>query len=264
MYNYTMDPLGDAVITLNNPNAPFAVWQPATISTEPIPASEPTPDIAPESDSESTLEIALELDLDSSPDENLPIPEPENAEPGTQLVEPVTFLVSSRHLILASPVFKAMLTGVWSEGIKNDNGLLQISAEDWDVEALAIVMNVLHSHYSQVPRTLTLEMLAKAAVIVDYYQVHEALQVMTSLWIEPLKESISLPETLERKHLLWMAVAWVLREANIFEVVTETAILQSRRDTEFPPDLPIPEAFISMVSVRLHELVVVEQHTNST
>jgi len=38
-----------------------------------------------------------------------------------------------------------------------------------------IVMSVLYSHYRLVPKKVSLEMLAKIAVIVDYYKIHEAL-----------------------------------------------------------------------------------------
>jgi len=66
-----MDPDGDTIITLNNPRAPFAV-SPSPASVDPA-----------------------QGDLTSELDESTPY----------------TFLVSSRHLILASPVFKKMLTG---------------------------------------------------------------------------------------------------------------------------------------------------------
>lgn len=52
---------------------------------------------------------------------------------------------------------------------RND-GLYHVPAEDWDGEALLCVLQVLHLHNSQVPRTVSLEMLAKIAVLVDFYK----------------------------------------------------------------------------------------------
>ncbi len=74
--------------------------------------------------------------------------------------ETTTFRVSSRHLILASPVFKAALTGGWKEA-DTSNGELQMSVEDWDTEAMTAVLSAIHGHYRRVPTAVTLEMLAQ-------------------------------------------------------------------------------------------------------
>ena len=97
-----------------------------------------------------------------------------------------------------------MLTGGWKEGDKN-NSLLRGGAEDWDAEAFLIVMNVLHSHCRQVPKTVSLEMLAKIAVIVDYYKIYEALQIVVSVWIKALKTT--LPDSLGKDIILWILVS---------------------------------------------------------
>ncbi|KAK4450583.1 hypothetical protein QBC34DRAFT_274939, partial [Podospora aff. communis PSN243] len=65
-----------------------------------------------------------------------------------------------------------------------------VGAEDWDAEALVVAMNVLHSHCHQVPKTVSLEMLAKIAVIIDYYKIHETLQITASLWIKGLEKAL--------------------------------------------------------------------------
>jgi hypothetical protein len=93
------------------------------------------------------------------------------------MTEAVTFRLSSRHLALASPVFKSALTGGWKESVKTE-GELQISSQGWDVTALSIFLNAIHCQYRQVPRALELEMLAKVAVIVDYYAAHQALEIL--------------------------------------------------------------------------------------
>ncbi|KAK0619421.1 hypothetical protein B0T14DRAFT_432395, partial [Immersiella caudata] len=200
MCDYVMDPSGDVILTLSNPNAPFAIW-------------------------------------DASPQEE--------SQTNSILSESATFLVSSRHLILASPMFKAMLTGGWKEGDKS-NGTAEVGAEDWDTEALVIVMNVLHSHYRQVPKKVSLEMLAKIAIIVDYYQIHEALQIIASLWINALKES--LPDSPGRDVTLWILVSLVFGDATVFRQVTKIAILRSKKDITIPHNLPIPLAVIDQLN----------------
>jgi hypothetical protein len=226
MYDYSMDPSGNVVFTLKNPNAPLAIWggesdpiiEPAIpTNNEPFAEDEPPP---------------AQGDKASLPDDSRSI---------TPSDGPVTFLVSSRHLILASPVLKAMLTGGWNEGSTN-NGQFQIRAEDWNVEALEVVMNVLHSQYRKVPKRVTLEMLAKIAVIVDYYKVHEAFQIVALTWLRPFSKW--LPNLLSPDIILLILVSWVFEHAIIFKHVTKIAILRSRKDVSVSQQLPIPSAVI--------------------
>lgn len=255
MCDYVMDPFGDVILTLSNPNAPFAVWDggedgPALTEPSANPeTAEPTPhaehtlpaEIPPLVETTAPAEdTTIARDELPAPQDNEASPQ-EESQTSTISTESATFLVSSRHLILASPVFKAMLTGGWKEGDKN-NGPVRGSAEDWDTEALVIVMNVLHSHYRQVPKTVSLEMLAKIAAIVDYYKIHEALQLIASLWINALKNS--LPDSPGRDVILWILVSWVFGNAAIFRQVTKVAILQSKKDITIPHELPIPLAVI--------------------
>ncbi|KAH8751607.1 hypothetical protein F5883DRAFT_434009, partial [Diaporthe sp. PMI_573] len=76
---------------------------------------------------------------------------------------------ASKHLKSASPVFKAMLDGNWKESNLTSDLYYTLYASDWDTEALQIIMDVMHSRSRRVPRSITLELLAKIAVLVDYY-----------------------------------------------------------------------------------------------
>ena len=249
MCDYVMDPFGDVILTLSNPNAPFAVDSgedgPALTGPSANPdTAEPTPPAEHTLPAETPplVETTAPAEDTAIARDELPAPQDnespqEESETSTISTESATFLVSSRHLILASPVFKAMLTGGWKEGDKN-NGPVRGGAEDWDTKALVIVMNVLHSHYRQVPKKVSLEMLAKIAVIVDYYKIHEALQIIASLWINALKKS--LPDSPGRDVILWILVSWVFGDAAIFRQVTKVAILRSKKDVTIPHELPIP------------------------
>lgn len=206
-HNFIMDPSGDVILTLSNPDAPFAVWDRSGISDtdKQIPEDNPTPAPAPD----------------------------------------VTFLLSSRHLSLASPVLKTMLSGPWSEGVKMDSdSLYHLTAGDWDSEALAMVMNVIHGRWSLVPTTVALEMLAKIAVIIDYYDIREPLQLILSLWMKDFKAS-SIPMSLGRELVLWILVSWVFKDQALFQQAIKVAILRSTHELDVPGDLPIPSAIIS-------------------
>ncbi|KAK1830933.1 hypothetical protein QBC39DRAFT_260074 [Podospora conica] len=195
-----MDPDGDTIITLNDPGAPFAT------SMSPGAMDPPQDDLASEP-------------MDSTPH---------------------TFLVSSRHLILASPVFKKMLTGSdWSEANKVE-GQFRVDASEWDPAAFAIVLNLVHGWHRRTPKSVTLETLANIAAIVDYYEFYEAVEVACSSWVSTLRVSEPIPEEPGRKLYLWMLNAWVFGLDDIFKSTTKAAILHATSVLEAPDNLPIP------------------------
>ena len=163
-------------------------------------------------------------------------------EEKTPKPDSTTFRVSSRHLILASPVFKAALTGGWKEA-DTSNGERQLSAEDWDTEAMTIVLNAIHGHYRLVPTTVTLEMLARIASIVDYYAVHETMQLLGPIWLDHLRPKLPTTARPERHIVLWMCVSWAFGDAAAFSHVTQVAIQDGHRDIT-SLEFPIPSAII--------------------
>jgi hypothetical protein len=75
--------------------------------------------------------------------------------------------------MLASPVFKSMLTGSLNESVsfsKLQKGSIEITAESWDIDAFLILLRIVHCQFNHVPRKLSLEILAKVAVIADHYE----------------------------------------------------------------------------------------------
>jgi len=199
-YNFVMDPDGDVLLTLNNANAPFAVWPCPLVPSQ--------------------------------------YPKPEDGTPA----QGMTFLLSSRHLSLASPVLKTALSGKWTEGTKTD-GLHHVSAEDWDSDALATVMNIVHGRWSSVPREVSFENLAKIAVIVDYYDIREPLQLILSHWMNKYDASF-IPTVLDRNLVLWILVSWVFKIDHLFQKAAKVAIVRSTDGFKIPRDVPIPSSVI--------------------
>jgi hypothetical protein len=148
-YNFVHDPSGDVLLTLSTPNAPFAVWSESGTN-------------APDSNSEQ---------------------EPEDGS-ATKPAPDVTFLLSSRHLALASPVLRAMLSGIWMEGSKKGSeGLYHLNGEDWDSDVFGMVMNMIHGQWGLVPTAVSLEMLAKLAVVVNYYDIRQSQHLILPIWM---------------------------------------------------------------------------------
>lgn len=113
----------------------------------------------------------------------------------------------------------------------------------WDAEALLIVLNIIHGRNNHAPKTISLEMLCKVSVLVDYYHVHEAVRFPSLLWVDGLRSSV--PKTYNRDLILWLCVSWIFQDDEIFKSVTRVAIRESTESVS-ALELPIAEAVIGM------------------
>lgn len=164
---------------------------------------------------------------------------------------PVTFRVVSQNLTQTSRVFKATLTGPWKEGSLTEDGGKNLETEGWDSEAMSIVLSAIHHRTRGIPRRVTLEMLCKIAVLVDYYELHDTLYFYLHLWIDNLR--YFLPQVYGRDLILWICITSIFTNAKIQQVVTNVAI--SHCPGEFRTlDLPIPERVASKYLVQMRRL----------
>jgi hypothetical protein len=225
MCDHTVDPDGDVILTLEYPNDPFA--------PEDGIASTDTDTQSPDSNA---------LTKGDGPSDTIPPPEGITEPEEDVKAGPVTFRVSSRHLALASPFFKSALTGQWEESVKTE-GELRINSQGWDSTALGIFLKAIHRQYRQVPRSLELEMLAKVAVIVDYYDAHQAMEILSPIWIDELWLQVPTALSSNRTIALWICISWVFGNSDTFETATKVAIHHGRSNmTDF--GLPIPGQII--------------------
>ncbi|KAJ4366455.1 hypothetical protein N0V83_008091 [Neocucurbitaria cava] len=165
-------------------------------------------------------------------------------EPTDDTEPTVEYQVSSKHLIMASGKFRSELTGPWAESTKGEDGLHHLTAEDWEPEVFTILLNILHLQNRQVPRSISLEKLAKLAVLVDYYRCWEAVEMWTDIWIAEVKVQAPVPVSYGRNLILWMLVAWVFELDEEFEKTTAVALRQCQTPLINNMELPIPEAVI--------------------
>jgi len=86
-------------------------------------------------------------------------------------------------------------------------------------------------------------MLAKVAVLADYYDCREAVDLLASTWINALDEAF--PVTYSRDVILWLWVAWYFRLPAEFKKATATAMSWGH-DWIDTLGLPIPDKIISM------------------
>ncbi|KAB8240039.1 hypothetical protein BDV35DRAFT_374788 [Aspergillus flavus] len=155
---------------------------------------------------------------------------------------------SAKHLILASPVFKKALTERWKEKFQLfKNGAVQITTDGWDPEAYLILMNIIHSRPHILPREIGLELLAKIAVLADYYQCQTLVQYFADRWIENLK--VNLPAIYSRDLVLWIWVSWVFKQSTEFKKSAWIAITQSN-DEITNLGLPVPKKVFDAINLR--------------
>lgn len=206
---YEIDPSGDTLLILQNANAPFAVL-PSSGPQAKQKASDSTPD-------NKTADKAQ--DADSKPKEEGSKPKDADSKPTVQM------RLSSKHLTLASKYFQKMTANNWKESKEATPEVgysYVINANDWDEKALLLLMNIIHGRTSKVPRYIDLELLAKIAVLVDYYQCHEAVAFYSQTWLSSI--FIVIPRKGERDYMLRLVVCLVFSEVFNFQLLTKTII----------------------------------------
>ena len=158
----------------------------------------------------------------------------------------IRFRVSSKHLTLASSVFKAMLAREFKEGATlRSTGTIDLHLPDDHPAALLICLNIVHGDSKKVPRKVDLRMLAEIAIIVDKYELHNAVGIKSYLWIDCLKDSI--PQSFNEDLLRWICISWVFKCTVEFRESTRIAEQQSvfNVEEEMEDNLPIPDSVIS-------------------
>ncbi|KAL5866394.1 hypothetical protein ACKVWC_011429 [Pyricularia oryzae] len=271
MWDYEIDPSGDTTLILRKPDAPFAAESSAAAvaNSSALPdklksekkaakkaakekkarlnqqvdvlvwgVDEPSADVEPEPGiTSATAEDGSFGTAETPKHPHLADSQPKNAN---ELDSPthqkeVRFRLSSKHMILASPYFKTMLGGPWREADE-----LEVEAEDWDTEALLILMRVIHGQNQHVPRLIKLELLAKIAVLVDYYQCRDAIDLAAEIWIQQLTP----PEEPSKNLVFWLLISSVFRREEIFRAMTTIALRQSQGPLR-AFNLPIPESILT-------------------
>ncbi|KAI1921312.1 hypothetical protein LOZ12_001242 [Ophidiomyces ophidiicola] len=211
---HVIDPHGEVIIILRNANAPFAVWN-DIVKTKP---TQPTVDQTPPSDSQN------EKDADSP--------------------ERIFYIqVSAKHLMLASPVLEATLTGGWKESTNLlEKGSAEIAAENWDLEAFLILLRIIHCQNDKVPQELSLELFAKVTVLTDYYKCKSAVLFFARSWVRYFDD---LPREFSRNAILWLWVAWYFDFSLEYEPVS--FVVMAKSSGSIPTlGLPIPGSVLGM------------------
>ncbi len=92
------------------------------------------------------------------------VDDPIHVEGGT-CFNGVRMRVSSRHLILVSRVFGALLSGEFTEAhVLNAVGSAEVPLPEDDSQAMEVLLNIMHGHLKNVPRDMDIGTLAQISV----------------------------------------------------------------------------------------------------
>ncbi|KAF4164790.1 hypothetical protein CNMCM6936_008757 [Aspergillus lentulus] len=187
-------------------------------------------------------------------------------EETTQNEQPQAILkirASSKHLTLACPQFTRTLHSGFQESHSLEKaGHLTLEIDNWDPAAFLLLMLILHGRTRPVPRKLTLSKLVDFAVLVDYYECYEAVEVFTDMWMTALKKpttATSLTSLAQAEE--WLFVSWVFQHREMF--AQAGGYLLGNLSGRFCSELPVPrrvcdaidrarEDAISAILDRLH------------
>jgi hypothetical protein len=160
----------------------------------------------------------------------------------------IHMLVSSKHMTLASTVFAAMLSVHFREGSElQSRGKAEITLPDDDPDAFTILLDIIHGRTKKVPRRVDdLIPLTDLAVLVDKYQLLEAVDFFSTTWIG--WPAAGIPKASADDLFLWLCISWVFKSSLRFTEITQILMRTGDREIEADPEdeLPIPQTILSI------------------
>ncbi|KAE9378212.1 hypothetical protein N431DRAFT_399726 [Stipitochalara longipes BDJ] len=209
-----------------------------------IPDADPTP-APPSPPAEEPAPAVQEPDENAIPDDaSIHSNDSASSTSSADILTDVHMRVSSKHLILASPTFRSMLGPNFEEGQRlRIEGSTDIALGDDDPDAFEILLNIIHGLTRRVPRSVSLDMLTRIAVLVNYYQMHEAVELFSDTWINTLARE-GLPQSYSMETIKWLLISWVFHKPMEFQAVSRVIELgcDEALEDDFDESLPVPSS----------------------
>jgi hypothetical protein len=263
---HTFDPDGDLILILSKPQADSNTESSEQASTSTSADGEThgeNGDVAA-LNGESTADTAGQLELNGVANENGTHTDSAGHEssledddtPGEKVpVVAVHMLVSSKHMMLASPVFKAMLQhSTFKEGRKlGSAGKVEVPLPDDNPDQFQVVLDIIHGRNRRVGREIDLDSLTAISIVVDKYQMAEAVESFLDGWIEGLRKGLPTKYITDKEiqdvHR-WLGISWVFGKEEEFKEMTkltERGCYASLAE-DIEEGLPIPDLIVGMFS----------------
>lgn len=229
---HEIDPGGDTLLILRHSDAPFAVCDIDELWPNALPRHQSA------KSKEQELSILSREPTDGGDGVLSGISSPEEDKQGLKH----TRYKSCSHILKRTcSYFARLMSSKWQEAESEEGYQWTIRATDWDDEAVTLLMNILHHRTRLIPRKISLEMLTKIAVLVDYYGCLEAVELWAEIWMAELGSVAS--DQYSRGLLLRLTVAMVFPDKKSFSTLTKYAIRSSRGPIH-TLGLPIPQQIV--------------------
>ncbi|KAJ5591811.1 uncharacterized protein N7459_002180 [Penicillium hispanicum] len=173
------------------------------------------------------------------PDANLPATQKQLGVKRSKTQEDlkVRFKVSAGSLSSASSYFKGRLGSSWPEGKELlEKGTVELEIPEFDVDAVFIILSIIHGRTREVPAAINLEEFYRLAVVTDYFQCPEAIAFFAKIWARP---HWNFPNTLTSELKKWISISHIFGLQETLQKAIDIAAYHGEGpfDTE---NMPIP------------------------
>ncbi|OAA75283.1 hypothetical protein LEL_07271 [Akanthomyces lecanii RCEF 1005] len=148
-------------------------------------------------------------------------------EPGTRddSWQRAEFLVCSRTLARASPVFDRMLHGPFVEAKHDpkDSAGWRVVLPDNNPAPMEVFLNIAHANVARIPHILSVDHLYDLAVLTNYYDATPLLSPWIDVWISSTSE-ISRDANMIQPKLLW--ISWEFGRTDTFRIVAHRLLME--------------------------------------
>jgi len=132
---------------------------------------------------------------------------------------------------LVSSYFGKMFKQGFSEATPNaHDGRYHVSAVGFHPEAMEHLLNITHIKTGAIPHDIDFAMLFHVAVIIDYYDMREAMACYTTRWIKKVRggNRSRVPKEYGLLVMLWIFVSWVFGLEDTFGDMTAVVLTKSK------------------------------------
>ncbi|KAF1738459.1 hypothetical protein CRV24_000385 [Beauveria bassiana] len=146
--------------------------------------------------------------------------------------QPAEFLVCSRTLARASPVFDRMLYGPYIEamgGNKTDATGWTVALPEDKPAPMQVFLNIAHANFVLVPLILSVDSLYDLAVLTNYYDATPLLLPWIGAWMASLAEISQDANEIQYK-MLW--IAWEFGRKEEFGAVAHRMLMEQPEQCE--------------------------------
>lgn len=132
-----------------------------------------------------------------------------------------TFLVSSKAMRLASPVWKVMLdpSGHFRESNPENS---QVTFPEDDGVAMQHLLRIVHYHFDCMPKSLLFIEILNLSILCDKYDVVNILKPWLPDWLKGFNWIACKPGNEES-----LFISWVFQDAHVFKSVAQTLVKES-------------------------------------